>query len=541
MLTRLYLSNPIFAKLYLPLLAVRIMFSKVKEAAPHLQVRSRRSEAGLPLVVRLVEHALARSTVKGAPWMRHVRIALMNAASSYMVAGNLYASRRCYELVLAVFPHYSQSTLAAHRLIGVTHFLQGGLREAQKAIATAGEIRRVLLAGLPASSKFRTLAQSWLAAFGHIATLDFYFKKRILGWGDSAPQLLVLHETSQVPGKVLFHQFAEKGIAVIHGREEFERLSQCRLDDEQHDVLEDDFWDHDFGKDGIHIYTHAAAKIQQRWEQEKRPPNMTLSAAQLDAGRAILRQLHVPDDAWFVCLHVRESGFHARWNDRYPSARDARIEDYLLAARTITERGGWVIRMGDTSMRRLPKLERVVDYAHSPSRCELGDIVLTVRSSFLLGTNSGFATVPGIYGTPNVLTNWVPVGLPLWFGQDLMIPKLFWDDREGRNLSFEELFGSRLGYMQNVLEFPPHIEIRPNTPEEIREVAIEMLDRLDGKLAYSAADEKLQQRYFDVAVRHGSYRGSRIGKAFLERNSALLPGPAAAAETATVRPIKAVA
>jgi hypothetical protein len=112
-----------------------------------------------------------------------------------------------------------------------------------------------------------------------------------------------------------------------------------------------------------------------------------------------------------------------------------------------------------------------------------------------------------------------------------MIPKLFWNTAEGRYLRFEELFSTRLAATQNVFDFPGYVEVRDNSPEDINEVVIEMLDRLDGVRTYTHAEEQLQDRYFDLAVKYGSYRGSRIGAEFLARHASLLPAVRSSVET----------
>jgi len=63
-----------------------------------------------------------------------------------------------------------------------------------------------------------------------------------------------------------------------------------------------------------------------------------------------------------------------------------------------------------------------------------------------------------------------------------------------------------------------------NSPEEIRELALEMLDALEGRAAYSQDDLTLQQR-FHALIRPGHYAygsTSRIGRDFLRRHAALL-------------------
>jgi putative glycosyltransferase (TIGR04372 family) len=179
--------------------------------------------------------------------------------------------------------------------------------------------------------------------------------------------------------------------------------------------------------------------------------------------------------------------------------------------------------MGDSSMQRLPPMPRVVDYAHGPHKSEIGDMLLPAICRFFIGTNSGFATVPGIYGTPNVLTNWVPIALPLWFGQDIMVPKMFWNREAASWVGFREMLTTRLGATQNLVDIPAHIEVRPNEPGEIREAVVEMIRRLDGEHLDTAEDVAIRQRFFRFAERCGSYRGSAPGRDFLRRYGHLLP------------------
>src|SRR5262249_12966616 len=63
------------------------------------------------------------------------------------------------------------------------------------------------------------------------------------------------------------------------------------------------------------------------------PPLLTLTPDHAEAGRKRLRELGVPEGAWFVCIHGREAGFegHAPVHD----ARNVRIGSYTLAMQAI--------------------------------------------------------------------------------------------------------------------------------------------------------------------------------------------------------------
>jgi hypothetical protein len=62
-----------------------------------------------------------------------------------------------------------------------------------------------------------------------------------------------------------------------------------------------------------------------------------------------------------------------------------------------------------------------------------------------------------------------------------------------------------------------------NTPEEIREIVREMLDRLDGQARYSEEDELRQASFRALADRHGLVGFPDIGRDFLRRHAELLP------------------
>jgi len=111
-----------------------------------------------------------------------------------------------------------------------------------------------------------------------------------------------------------------------------------------------------------------------------------LSDRKKAAGKRECRRMSLPDDAWFVCLHVREGGWHKDLMDE----RNASIGNYLEAIREVTSRGGWVVRMGDASMTRLPPMERVIDYPFTPSKSYAMDLYLIAECRAYIGMQSGF-------------------------------------------------------------------------------------------------------------------------------------------------------
>ena len=110
-------------------------------------------------------------------------------------------------------------------------------------------------------------------------------------------------------------------------------------------------------------------------------------------------------------------------------------------------------------------------------------------------------------------------------GPDLCVPKLLWSHRERRLLSLAERFTDPvLGWCHSNEALKEHgLEAVDNTPEELRDVVAEMLDRLDGVYADAPGDGELFDRYH-AALREIGVRGAaRIGAAFLRKYAALLP------------------
>jgi putative glycosyltransferase (TIGR04372 family) len=102
-------------------------------------------------------------------------------------------------------------------------------------------------------------------------------------------------------------------------------------------------------------------------------------------------KLGIPKNSWFVCLHVRESGFHGDKPESLSSKlnRNPNILNYISAIKEITSKGGWVVRMGDNSMKPLPNMENVIDYPFTKYKSEFMDLCLIKNCRFFIGGQSG--------------------------------------------------------------------------------------------------------------------------------------------------------
>ena len=79
--------------------------------------------------------------------------------------------------------------------------------------------------------------------------------------------------------------------------------------------------------------------------------------------------------------------------------------------------------MGDPTMKPLPPMERVIDYAHSPAKADWLDVFLCGRCRLFVGLASGLSQVAVSFGVPCVYVNWISNVLPPFSARDVFIPK----------------------------------------------------------------------------------------------------------------------
>ena len=274
-----------------------------------------------------------------------------------------------------------------------------------------------------------------------------------------------------------------------------------------------------------------------------RPPRLADSKRR--SAERLRVEMGIPLSDWFVALHVREAGDHEPDTVNY---RNSSIGNYLDAIRVITEAGGWVVRLGDPSMTRLPEMARVVDYAHSRWKSGLMDLYLISECRFYFGTTSGPLEAALLLGRPTLTVN--ATELSIWGPMrpaDLGILKHVYSPRLRRVLSVRELVEEPFESQSiDTLADSHGYQLIENSRDEIRDVLEEFMrtDRgplSDLQLAFNAARSRAIRRWLDSGELIGfvdgedeitekyrlasvaDARGS-LGRKYLEQNWDTVPG-----------------
>ena len=224
-----------------------------------------------------------------------------------------------------------------------------------------------------------------------------------------------------------------------------------------------------------------------------------LSQSDLDKGFKILKEMGVKNKN-YVCLAVRDENYLNKMEPRgdwsYHDYRNSNIINYLEAADELTKRGYYVLRMGKNNKIKFETNNpMIIDYSFSKYRSDFMDIFLGGNCSFCISTGFGFDAIPYVFRRP-IGYVYAPLGYLFSFTQNsTAIFKKYYSLSDNRFLKINEIFTSELAFVVdgNILQ-QKKIKLVENTPEEIKDLAVEMDEKFRNK--WSISDGKLLQNKF---------------------------------------------
>lgn len=267
---------------------------------------------------------------------------------------------------------------------------------------------------------------------------------------------------------------------------------------------------------------------------DRQPTHLEFTREEEARGKAGLRALGISNNEPFVCVTVRDSAYlasHYQGADtRAHNFRDSNIQNVVLAAEALADRGYYVIRMGAKVHSPIVSSNpKIIDYATNGMRSDFMDIYLGAKCEFCISTSTGFDAIPLIFRRPIVYVNMVPPGWLFTFSKRfLAITKHHFSAQENRELTLHEIFSNGVGYCTSNSEYQSKgVRLVDNTPEEILDVVIEMAERLEGVWSPREDDDVLQRKFWEIfpadavgdngAPLHGEIRAC-YGADFLQNN-----------------------
>lgn len=247
--------------------------------------------------------------------------------------------------------------------------------------------------------------------------------------------------------------------------------------------------------------------IQNKHYEKTNKPLISIPDTDLNICGEILYDLGIKEkNPKFIIIHVRESGFYSNKKISY---RNGNIKDYIDGIKYLTDKGYYVIRLGDNSMSNIDDLVaicngRLIDYANSVYISEIMDVFLFSECEFLVCTNSGPTFIPVIFQKNICATNYYPLHESLGLIEgDISIFKKIVNINDGNYVSLETILNSELCMP---LQYPEHVKqglkLIDNTADEILWAIKDFLTKNHDP------ENKVFQEYACGLFKQGQWHGS---------------------------------
>ena len=169
----------------------------------------------------------------------------------------------------------------------------------------------------------------------------------------------------------------------------------------------------------------------------------------------------------------------------------------------------------------------IIDYAVENRSDDL-DAFLLAHCKFLTAGDTGLFSGAAAFDRPSIVSDLFLIQNTIYSSnksvRNIFVPKLIYDIREDRYLSFrEQVYFNHFFSYQNNCEMTG-FKIIHNTSDDIIDASVELVDRLSGIYEASREDDELQKAFHKIyAPDHIGYGSTGIiSTKFLKKHSSLL-------------------
>ncbi len=229
--------------------------------------------------------------------------------------------------------------------------------------------------------------------------------------------------------------------------------------------------------------------------------NLKLNNNEDKEGYEYLEKIGLSKDDKFACLINRESEYlkNIKLDYKAQEYRNSKIENYKIACEEILKKGYYIFRMGKNVKKFNISDPKFIDYANSKFRSDFLDIFLASKCEFAFGNSDGWILAPITFRKPLALANWVPAGIPYLHSSNLIyLFKHYYDKKEKKNLSLKKIFNYKLAFLTNFNKFGDRFILKDNTPEEIKDLVLELVLKLENKWQKKENDNNLIKNFSKI-------------------------------------------
>lgn len=327
----------------------------------------------------------------------------------------------------------------------------------------------------------RILPESWVSQIGHLGMLDIMLRMRRLGWWSGTAIVLAPNERI-ANSRFMSLVCAQPNVVVVREDRNTKLMRDLMSLIRSHGLPY-----HVFQPPGSSfVRWHEAAALAMHRHPELESWNLAPGFdAEFAHDIALQQQFRTamatwgigPDD-WYVCLHVRELGYHSAAVDSGHGNRNSDLTNYSDAIAFVVSRGGRVVKMGAPSSPP-SEMAGLIDYAHSEFKSEAMDIALIRHARYFIGTTSGLANVAISMGRPVAQVNCLTTECQPWSSLVRFCVKPLLR-RDGNMISQREMTSDWRWALATIQTMASNgLTARDNSPDEILETVREV-DALAG-------------------------------------------------------------
>lgn len=225
-------------------------------------------------------------------------------------------------------------------------------------------------------------------------------------------------------------------------------------------------------------------------------------------GINLLRNLQIPRGASWACIHNRDAKYlgeiFPNSNFRYHDYRNFSVESFKATATDLKNCGYYVIRIGNIVEEKISfQSDKVIDLHDTGYDTDFADIYLLAKCSLYIGSDSGVACIPKIFGAPVSYINYSLTQLYAMVDQNSyktpFITKHLWCKNKLRLISLKEIFELGLEGATESSDFE-RVGIVPisNTQEEVQALTSECVQRINGTWLCTSEDIELQMKFWNI-------------------------------------------
>jgi len=218
------------------------------------------------------------------------------------------------------------------------------------------------------------------------------------------------------------------------------------------------------------------------------PPSIKFNDEEEEYGKDLLNKMNLKKNL-YICFGLRDPEFYkdrsihievdAGSNSFH---RNPNPKNYIKFINYFCTKGIKVCRIGKKVSYNFDEIKskNFFDYSRSNYQSDFMDFYIQKNAKFVLSGGAGLWTIANLFNVPVVLTDsYMLYGSKRY--QDLFLPKLLFNKKQNRYLTFKEMIqiGQRYLFEDNCVA--DEVYFRDSDENEILEVAKEMNDKLDNK------------------------------------------------------------